>query len=245
MQAFYQGVALGNVGCARFTFGREALTAASRLVYGYRGFCDFGELAFAVSGQSDAATKMAAIETAFSLPYGDLIIKNDDGSSSVNTILSSATVDGVKPVRLVWDDRPGAQFTTWRSYNAAFEWETRLAGLASSFLIDFTETVTVSGGTPKQVVQDPINVAVSAADEFVTVPKQHYTVTQTGRAVGLTAYPNLAVIAPLLYANPTVNVVSKITPKKLGAAYAEYGISWNYSWEFGALASLPVPNLYP
>lgn len=245
MRAYYQGVPFGDVSAFRFTWGRQALLTASRLVYGFHNFADFGEIAFAVSGQSDAATKMAVIETAFALPYGDLLVKNEDASNSVNSILSSATVDGVKPMRLVWDDRPGAQFTTWRSFSASFEWETRLAGLASSFLIDFTETVTVSGGTPKQIVQDPINTPVTAADEFVTVPLQHYTVTQSGRAVGLTGYPNLAVIAPQLYANPSQNVVNKMTPKKLGAAYAEYTIAWNYSWEFGALASLPVPNLWP
>ncbi len=245
MRLLYQGVQFGDVNAVRFTWGRQALTGADRLVYGYSHFADFGEVAFAVAGQADCATKMAAVETAFSLPYGDLLVKNDDNSNSVNSILSAATVDGVKPVRLVWDDRPGAQFHTWRSFNCAFEWETRLSGLAGGMLLEFTESVTVQGGTPKHVVHEPINVEVSAADEFTTIPKQKYTVTQRGRAVGLTAYPDLSVIAPPLYADPDVNPVTKTTPQKAGATRFGYAVEWLYQWEFGALASLPVPNLWP
>lgn len=245
MQVTYQGVNFGDPNCARFTFGRSALTGGDRRVYGHHNFAHFGEIAFAVAGQADAATKMAAIETAFALPYGDLLVLNDDASSSVNTILSAATVDGVRPTELVWDDRPGAQFHTWRSFAASFEWETRLPGLASTFLVDFTESVTVQGGTPKTVVQAPINTPVTAADEFVTVPKQPYVVTQRGRAVGLSGYPDVSVIAPPLYADPTDNPITTTTPRKLGATYQEYVVEWSYTWVFGALASLPLPNLWP
>lgn len=245
MRAFYQGVAFGDVNCAKFSWGRTAIVGGDRRVNGYQNRADFGEIGFAVSGQADCATKMAAIETAFALPYGDLLVKNDDASNSVNSVLSSGTVDGVKPMSLTWSDEAGAQFWTFRKFSAAFQWETRLAGLAGTFLTEFSETVTVQGGTPRTVVQPPINVAVSAADEFVTLPKQAYVITQRGRAVGLTAYPVVATIAPPLYANPNTNPITKTSPMKAGATYFGYAVEWEYSWNFGTLASLPIPNLWP
>lgn len=245
MQVFYQGVALGDANAARFTWTRSIQynAADQRVAFDYRA--TFGEIAFAVNGQADCATKMAAIETALAIPYGDLLVKNDDASNSVNSVLTAATFGGVKPVMLGWDDRPGAQFHTWRSYGCQFRWTALAAGVGASTLVDFSETVTVQGGTPLTVVSEPINTPVSAADEFITLSKQKYVVAQQGHAVGLLAYPNIAVIAPPLFADPNTNPISRTAPRPFGTgAYRDWGIQWRYHWEFGDLLTLPLPHLW-
>lgn len=245
MRVLYGGVQLGDANCARFSWGRQALTGADRMVHGFANFAEFGEISFAVNGQADAATKMAVVETILAFPYGDLLVKNDDNSNSVNSVLSAATVDGVRPTLLKWSDKPGAQFHTWRSFACGFGWETELAGLTADLLVEFTESVTVQGGTPLTRVREPINVAVSAADEIVVVPKQKYVVTQTGRAAGRFGPPDLGVIAPPLFAFPSLNPITRTTPKKLGGAYRDHAVEWTYAWEFGDLLALPLPNLWP
>jgi hypothetical protein len=239
----WQGVQVGDANAARFTWSHRAVMLPDGRVEKYAHRALFGEISFACAGQADCKTKMDLIESLFAVPYGDLLVLNDDGSNSTNCVASSATLQGVKPGSLTWSDRPGAQFTTWRSFAIDFEWETRAPGLGAGFLVEFSETVRITGGTPKTVVQEPINIAVSAYDEFVLVPKQKYVVTQQGRAVGLTGLP--AAQAPL-YANPSGNSYATTTPQRNGpAGYERFAVEWSYSWEFGALASLPIANLWP
>jgi hypothetical protein len=242
----YQGVQIGDANAARFTWTRQLAYNAGESRVGFEYQANFGEIAFACNGQADAAIKMAAVETALSLAGGDLIVQNDDNvTSSVNSVLSAATFGGVKPVSLTWDDRPGAQFHTWRSYSCGFRWTVLAAGVTTATLDDFSETVTVRGGNALRVVNEPINTPVSAVDEFVTRPKQKYVITQQGFAVGILDYPNLSLIAPPLYAAPPQNPISLTAPRPVGAgAYRGYRAEWTYTWEFGALASFPLPNLW-
>lgn len=245
MRVVYQGVQLGDTNAARFTWGRRWQYGQDDRLTGWEHEATFGEIAFAVAGQADCFTKMAAIEVALSLPGGNLLVQNDDNSDSVNAVYSAATFGGVRPVFLTWDDRPGAQFHTWRSYSCGFRWRTMAAGVTTATLSEFSESVTVEGGTPRQVVQEPINELTSSADEFITIPKQKYVVTQRGRAVGVLANPNLAVIAPPLYPNPRTNPVTRTSPQRVGGLFTGYAVEWLYQWEFGDLAALPLPNLWP
>ncbi len=243
MRAYYQAQPFGDVSGSRFTWSHQAMFGADGQTYTYSHQANFGEIVFAVAGQADCKAKMDAIEAAFYVPYGDLLILNDDGSNSTNCIASSGTLNGVKPGRLTWGDAAGAQFTTWRQLSCDFSWETRAPGLSLTFLTEFSETVRVQGGTPLTGVREPINIPVSAVDEFILVPMQKYVVTQQGRAVGLFSLPTAP--APL-YPNPNTNPLSNTTPSRIGpGTYEKYAVEWSYSWEFGALPFLPIANLWP
>jgi len=244
MLAVYQGLSLGDIICAKFVWRHWAMLDAAGRVYGHQHDASFGELAFACASQANCKSKMDAVEAAFYTPYGDLLVLNDDGTNTTNCVASAGTLQGVRPMSLTWDDRPGAQFTTWRSYSASFSWETRLAGLPAGFLLEYSESVTVQGGTPLKIVREPINVLTSVADEFVVIPKQKYVVTQRGRAVGLSSYPAGLVGIPL-YPNPNSNPITTTSPMKIGLGSEKYGYEWSYSWEFGDLASLPIANVWP
>lgn len=243
MRIYWQGLQMGDVNAFKFTFGHQAKLAEDGSVIGHIWNANFGEVRFACNGQSDCYARMANIEAAFALPYGDLLILNDDGTNSVNCVASLNTTTGVIPQNLVWSDAAGAQFLTWRSYSIQFTWETRLAGLLPTMLTSFTETVRVRGGTPLIRVQEPINVPVSRYDEFLLVPKQKYVVNQSGRATGLGSYP----LAPApLYPNPMTSDNATTTPKKLASGLSEmWPVEWNYTWELGELPSLPLASLWP
>ena len=240
MRVLYGGVQIGEVNSARFTWGRSLLRNRAGIGYGFRYQVNFGDVIIRTTSQLNCALKMAAGGAALAQQEGDLIVQNDDGSASDNSVLSGATLSGVRCTGLTWLDKPGAQFLTFRQFACSFEWETAFPGTAF-LLIDFQESLTVTGGTPLIVVFEPINAPPVAQ---ITVPVQGYRAAQSGSAVGYRARPIAALIAPPLFpAALTKQSITQKSPDRVGVNYQNYGVQWQYEFA-SATPLLGNPNAW-
>jgi hypothetical protein len=239
VQLVYGGVQIGDTSWVRLTWGRELLLNAAGYGYAHRGFCSASQIGFRCAGQADARARMLVVENALVAQGNDLLFLNDDGSPSANSVLAAACLVPPRCVRgPVWSDKPGAQFLTWREYAADFEWE--VPASPGPLLLDFRESVTVSGGTPLRVVQEYLN---APPDAVTTVYQQKVVVTQQGFALGVDSYPPAA--APL-FPNPNANPVTNTSPDRVGRGYRSYRTDWAYAWEFADpfLAAGAAPLLW-
>lgn len=224
----YNGLALGDVGASRFQWGRKLVRNRAGIGQGflYRVHCS--QVSFACAGQTDCAIRMANVEAALAAEGGDLLFLNDDGSRSQNSVLSAATLSGVRCVEgPTWGDRPGAQFSTWREYACVFEWETSFGDFAP-LLTDFSETLTVRGGQPRLVVLETLNTPPVLQ---TTVPLTGYRAVQEGFAVGYQGYPDPSQIAPPVWPlAQTDQQVTTASPERVGPAFRNYTVRWQYTF---------------
>ena len=200
---------------------------------------------FAVGGQADCAIKMAIIEAALATPNGDLLFLNDNGTPSVNSVLSAATLTGVRCVGWTWKRDAGAQFMSWRGLTGVFEWETRLP-VAAGFLLAYSEVVKLRNPVGSDyVVNEFVNGVASTARATVQFPKS--TATQNGFAVGLSEYPDINFIAPPLWVgSPPLKSFEPeyTTPKRKGdAGFEGYRVAWAYAYE-SPLPLIALPHVW-
>ena len=227
MRVLYGGVQIGEVNGARFTWGRTLTRNRAGVGLGFAYQANFSDVVVRSRSQAECAARMAAGGAALAAQENDLVVQLDDGSASDNAVLSSATLSGVRCTGLTWLDKPGAQFLTYRQFACSFEWETAFAGTAF-LLVDFEETLTVTGGTPLIVVLEPINAPPIAQ---VTVPVQGYRATQSGSAVGYRTRPIADVVAPPLFPSAlTRRTVTQKSPDRVGVNYRNWGVQWAYEY---------------
>jgi hypothetical protein len=239
MRLLYGGNQIADAGWVQSEWSSDLLRNRAGIGYALTRRVACPRLGLACNGPADADAKGAAVAAALSVQRANLVLQNDDGSSSFKSVLSAATFTGVRCVRgPVWSSLPGAQHVTWLEYAADFEWEEQFAG-TGSLLLDYSERVTVEGGTPLTVVIETLN---SAPVTQVTIPQQKYRVTQQGFAVGLNGYPTLA---QPLYANPIRNPLTRTSPDRFGDNYRGYRADWTYFWEFASAPTGAAPRLWP
>lgn len=201
---------------------------------------------FRCSGQADCKTKMDALAAAVATPAQDLLFKNDDGSSSHNSVLTADTLGGTRCTMLEWlPDPRGAQFTTSRYFRLTFEYRVLFSGLTGK-LLDFSETVELDLQPKKYAVNEAVNNV--APEILLTVNQTPARASQTGFAVGATGYPDPAVVCPDTFAGAgiykTVDVVRRVSPKARGSAASaeEFRIEWRKEFvSASALTANPAP----
>lgn len=243
MRLLYAGFQIADRGAARFAPSRVALLNAAGVVHGYACQWDCDSLALAVT-PATATTKLLQVEAALRNQEGDLEFLYPDGSPTGKQALSALTLSGVRCVSGPnWSRRPGAQHWTWLEYGASFYWEEVHPSLLvdpDRWLTDFTETVSVRGGTPRLVLHEPINALPVVQ---TTIPQQGWTVTQRGQAVGRAGYP--VPVPPFWPANLADKVVERGSPVRVGRNYRDFPVAWEYQFVFGgAVEPLALPSVW-
>ena len=240
MRLLYSGVQLADVNGAKFTWGRTLQRNAAGIGVGLLWRVAVEQAVVRVNGQADADARIAAAEAVLSVEGGDLVFQRDDLAASAKSVLSAATLSGVRCVEgPVWSSRAGAQHNTWLEFSATFEWETRFAS-AVGLLMDFSETLTIEGGTPLVVVLEPIN-ALPVEQE--TVPQQGYRAVQEGFAVGVAARPNPLSLSPILPAPARLirQVNVQTSGARVGQNYRDFGARWRREYVGAAeITGLPA-----
>lgn len=198
-----------------------------------------------VAGQADCKTKMDAIEAALKTDGQDLKFLNDDGSDSTNSVANSATLGGTRCTGWKWDESPrGAQFLTARFLTVTFEYRLLMTGLTGR-LLDWSETVEIDNAQPRLAENEAVNGVAAEILETIALPVNR--ATQTGYAVGATAMPVYATVAPDLFSGAgvfkKVDVPRRTTPKYRGASGTEeFRIEWRKEF---VSASVFVATLNP
>ena len=237
MRLQYSGVNIGDVGWAQIAVSRELLRNKAQIGYGFKHTWNCSRVGLAVSGQADATIKGAAIETALAVQNADLVLLNDNGLPSFKYVQTADTLSGVRCTNLEWSDRPGAQHATYLEFSCRFEWETRFPSSAG-LLMDFTETITVSGGTAIYVKFDTLNAGPIIQQ---TVPTTGYMVVQEGSASGVSDWPVSDIVAPPLTSlgYQFDRTVGRTSPERIGNGYSDFRVRWRYQF---VSATLPVGN---
>lgn len=189
-------------------------------------------------GQSALSTAEAALKAALLIQYQDLKILTDASATTTTSLLNSESISGVRVV-----DGPhftgtdGAEYATLRRFAFDVEAEYLISGTQNAVL-SWTESVSIVGtGGPVKRFRVPVN---GRPVRQVISPYSIVRATQSGQAIGHTSYPTPP---PPLW--PSYELLeqrqpgNRQNPQRLGRGFANYPISWSYSFE----ADVPLVGL--
>lgn len=201
----------------------------------------------AVDCQADIAQQILAVQQAY-VSGRNLLLIQDDGSPSPNSILNASTLGGVrviKPPEFPVGD--GTQYVTQLDYSVALEAEIPFPGNPGA-LWSFEESMDIDGDGGAEIG------AIRPLKGAVTIQTLHQNteviIVQEGRAYGYLARP--LPMPPLLPAlqnhAPGATRIRMLPSKAIGKgkdrAYKLFGIAWHYT--FISSVFVPVqPNNWP
>jgi len=192
------------------------------------------------SGQADLTAKQIAMMTAMKVPGKDLILKQDGGLESATVIRNAGSLSGTLIVDGPnFEEVKGPEYATQRKFRFLAEADYPMPTLTGTAIIDWSETITVSGGGPLYVVQPAIEGPPQRQKVYDQTP---VIATQRGYAVGFLGPPAVpGAIWPFALKHAIDGSVT--TPKKMGrGVYRKYRVEWAYSFEWtGPLVGSPTP----
>lgn len=244
MLLMYNGSLIADRGAAMFMPQRFGLRNSAGILYGYDVTWECPSLSLAVTPET-ATAKILAIEAVLRNQEGDLLFLYPNGAPSGKGVLSSQTLSGVRCVAGPnWSGTRGAQHYTWIEYSCAFNWRESHPSLLvdpTNFLLDFEESVSVAGGTPLNVLIEPVNAPPIVQ---TTIPQQGWRITQQGTMTGVARYP--APPPPLWGPSYRVSaMVNRVSPKRIGRYFEGFTVQWAYQFVIGgSLAPTALPNAW-
>jgi hypothetical protein len=216
---------------------------------------------WAINGQlhgDDSAaiiTARRALEAAYAIPFLDLVLLLDDGTTVHDALRNKGSTTGVRcisgPDFPIGKGAEGGHYLTYAIVmEAAYEWDTAAnpGGPNGSHestdpqrLESFTETVSVSGGGPRYAIVEvvdgpPVRQKINSRTKI--------RVVQSGQAVGRKMYPTPP--GPLYpdWENRAERQVSQTSPAGVGQQMTGYQTSWTYVFE-GPDIGGGKPNPWP
>jgi len=247
VQLFYGGTALFDANTCEVT-GWSTIVRASGTGRPVRVLNRIGVKGYITGdGQSDLTTKENALRAILLAPYKWMDFRQDSGTSSGLTLVSSTSVTGVVVVEgPKFSEAMNAEYVTRRTVEFTAEAEYILAG-ASGAVISFTETVSIMGtGGPVTRLRIPVNnfKPVRQQISYFSAVKA----SQRGHAVGHTDYPIVPdPIWPVPILNQDQIKIDRGNPRRVGPGLGliEYPISWNFEYSSSEpLVGLPgIPPL--
>lgn len=207
-----------------------------------------------ISGQlhgntsAEIITAKAALEAAYAIPYQDLILYLDDGSTIHDSLLNRGSSTGVKII--AGPDYPvdrGAEGGTFLTYaivaEAAYEFNQPQAGGGSDpdRLESWTETIAVSGGGPRYAM---VEVVDGPPVRQLIVGQTKTRIMQSGQAVGRRRHPSPPTPALPDWENPAERQITQVSPGQEGQQATGYTTTWSYVFEGPGLGA-PEPNPWP
>jgi hypothetical protein len=194
-----------------------------------------------VSDPTKMTAALQALEAAYTIQGQNLGLFNDDGSATAHGVISAQTLTGVKITDGVrYPQGGGAEYSTFRSYAIAAEWET----LGTNGLLAFHERLQFTGNCGARWGYLQTLGGIPPQQQLCEATPQK--IVQSGQAIGLYSYP--PVPAPLFPAgleHHDQRVIEYESPKRSGPygspAWSEYAVRWQYTFET-TLYKTGVPN---
>lgn len=184
---------------------------------------------------SAIAAKMATLDSTFSVHFRDAVLTDNDGNI-LRALYTNQTLSGVRVTS--GPDYPSDRnaFNTYMPWSVSLEADYAIGpngsqnGVDPFFLISFSESLSFSGGGPVWVHVQLADVKPQKQMLYRHTP---YRVTQSGSAVGRSAYP--PVPPPLFPGSLTRSPsISRTTPRREGFKLEGYSVSWSYEFESAA-----------
>lgn len=190
--------------------------------------------------QATITTNLAALDAALKVPYLDLILYGDDGTTeSAIQLKNAGSITGVQirqAMSLPVAD--GAMYVTTEKFVFSAEAEYPLAG-TSGLLRSWVETLSLSGGGQ---LRDVFPCTNAPPQEQQLWPAMPYEAQQSGVIVGYRAYPTAP--APIFPAALTkAGSFSRKGPKRMGNGFQEYPLEYAYSFK-SASPLVGLPNAW-
>lgn len=192
-----------------------------------------------VQGQNDLVAQETALAAALAIPNQNLIFTTDDGTRTLASLLVLGSVSGVRiTAGPDFTTTTGAEYATIRSFSFTAEAVYPAGILLGNNLVEYTETVTFSGGGMLRRTRPAIKGPPVRQIIYQQTP---YRAVQTGSATGYLAYP---IVPPPLFPSDLVEApeYSKSAPEWKGLRFENYKITWSYSFESPTILSA-VPRL--
>jgi len=192
------------------------------------------------TSQALLRAEILALEAAYSVDYGNLILYQNDGVTVAHNLMNAGSTTGVRITQPPsYPQGSGAEYSTYRTYTIQAEATYNYPGPVSP-LVSFSETVSIRGGGPVYAIVETVE---GPAERQKIRNFSACRATQSGSAVGRFDYP--PVPAPLFpdyqMEDPTI---SRTGPDKTGQnTLQNYKVSWSYEFASPILL-FTLPNVW-
>jgi len=237
MQVIWGGYRF-TAGACRFGIRQDAILDARKMPYLYENHIDVSGRLY---GEGDAALSTAenVLRAALRTPFQDFGVLRTNGQISASFWPNATTIGGNVVVNGPhFTGTTAAEYVFYREFNFTVRNRTPITNLNNA-IMEFRETVEYDGGEPEYAFKRAIN---DRPQKQLVWFATEYTVTQSGRAVGYSNYPNPGRI---LFPGDKLRApkFNKENPERWGNNYINYPISWTYV--FASVAPLvAVPNVW-
>lgn len=176
---------------------------------------------------SELTTKILALETAYKQIGVDAYLLTSGGASTAHSLRAAESIGGVNVVVPPhFPDGSGADYATYRRYSLALEAEFAIGGGDNGTILEWQETVQVTGGLPQYVWTRPI---VGPPQRQIARQQTTYRAIQSGIAVGYVRRP---VPPQPLWPGAIMNrSTGTMAPRAKGNGFVEFGVQWSYEFE--------------
>nr|ADY57863.1 hypothetical protein Plabr_0234 [Rubinisphaera brasiliensis DSM 5305] len=185
--------------------------------------------------QAALDTKIATFNSVFNSSNISAVgLYFDNGTPTQHVIQTSATLDGIKLVNGPnYPSGSGAEYSVFRTVQFTLQAEVKSA---NRDLVQFQETISVSGGTRPSTWLLPADGSLPIRQRLVRIP---YTITQAGSAETYRS--------TFAWPDPLGEEPDTISQTAAGAEYnrggqATYRWSWDYQW---TTLTTPAATLRP
>ena len=188
-----------------------------------------------ILGTTQAAIKAAilAVESGYASDGFDAALYHDDGTVSSHFLDTATSLGGVKVLSFNYDKSDGAEYATQRSFSIVLEADYS----TGQELLSFEETLSISGtGGQRFVYKSVLN---GTPVKQLTHQQTIVRATQSGRAMGLLAYP---AFPPPIWPGDVLQdriARSQTSPEFNGKIFMNWPISWSYPFEGINLSGTP------
>lgn len=203
----------------------ETLLSPDNVPYAEKHTWDVaGELILSTHAALIAAN--TALARALGTPYKDLKFFADDGTTLAFALTNATSLDGVKILNFRNPPTVGA-FATFVPFEFTAEATYQYAPSGTDPVMVFQESLSFSGGGPRHAFVECVN---SLPVKQLVIPSTVYRATQTGRAEGLSGWPNPP--GPIWPADELRSERSIVydSPDREGGGFSMFGVSWTYQF---------------
>lgn len=180
--------------------------------------------------QSAITTAIRNLEVAYNYQNRDIFLKFDGGTKTAHGIRLKDTIDGIRvSAAPTYPTGYGAEYANYRTYTITVEALVR-TNQGGSEIVYFDETISTSGGRPRQVIVETLNT-LPVIQQVANATA--YIVSQAGRAVGLDAWPPPAPY--VIFGGAVVllnNRVTRRSPRETVTGGATYKNFFETTWSY-------------
>jgi len=176
--------------------------------------------------QAAVTTALVALEAAYAVDGGNLVLYLNDGTTeSAHKITSASTIGGTRVTRPIsYPQGRGAEYTTWRSYDLTVEGVLPIA--SGTTILSYQAGIQRAGGGPRFVYLQTLTGLPQYQQTAQSTP---YRLVQTGGSRGYTTYPTAD--SPLYPANEHQDQRQVSQSTGGDGQFTTYETTWQYVFE--------------